>query len=234
MSRILSIMHPDGGTSGVLHDGAAAAGHEIEEWCPALAPEPPRPLGGYAALLVLGGEQNVCEQDRYPYLTGEIALLRSWLSAGRPVLGICLGAQLIAEATGGSVVRASEREVGWPDVELTDAGRADPVIGFGEPRFASLQWHTYAVELPPGAQVLARSPVCVQAFRLGEAWGLQYHPEVTGEILEGWFADMHDGDGDPLTRERDEAAIRSGLAEHLPGWNAYGSELFRRFAARLR
>lgn len=235
MARILAITHPGGGTSGVFAAGAAKAGHELEEWTAAQAPEPPRPLGSYAGLLVLGGDQNVGEQERFPYLTGEIALLRDWLGAGRPAFGVCLGAQLIAQAGGGAVVRAGERELGWLEVTLTPAGRTDPVLGFGPERMTAFQWHSYAVEAPPGATLLATSAVCDQAFRLGESWAVQYHPEVDALILADWIADLRAGAprGDAAARERDAAAIEAGISEHLAAWNAYGLELFRRFAARL-
>ncbi len=233
MARILAITHPGGGTSGVFADGARDAGRELDEWCPATAPEPPRPLGAYDGLLVLGGDQNVVEQDRYPYLTGEIELLKAWLEADRPAFGVCLGAQLIAEATGGRVVRAPARELGWLEVERTAAAADDPVLGFGGERFVAFQWHSYAVRLPPGAVELARNEICVQAFRRGEAWGVQYHPEVTGAILEGWMHDLRREGGDAVRLGRDERAIRSGLQARLPGWNAYGRELFARFARRV-
>lgn len=231
MAPILAMTHPGGGTSGVFADGARQAGRRIEAWSPAQAEEPPRPLAEYAALLVLGGDQNVCEQDRFPYLTGEIELLREWLAEGRPAFGVCLGAQLIAQAGGGAVVRSPERELGWLGVELTAAGREDPVLGFGDEAFTAFQWHSYSVEPPPGSVVLARNGVCAQAYRFGEAWGVQYHPEVDEAILRDWISDLGDGSGP--TRERDQAAIRAGMPEHLERWNAYGRELFRRFAARL-
>ena len=232
-TRILAITHPGGGTSGVFHDGARAAGRTIEEWTPAERPEPPRPLSAYSGLLVLGGEQNVCEQDRFPYLTAELALISGWLAGGLPLLGVCLGAQLIAEAGGGAVVRSPERELGWLEVERLDTGAGDPLLGFGAPRFTALQWHSYAVEPPAGAAGLARSPVCLQAYRLGEAWGVQYHPEVTPQILEDWIAELL---ADPRevsagqTAERLRAGVRDGSLER---WNAYGRELFARFAARV-
>lgn len=226
MTRVLAVCHPAGGTSGVFHDGAGAAGAVIDEWLPAEHPEPPRPLGDYAALVVLGGDQNVCEQDRFPYLTAEIALLREWLAGGRPVLGVCLGAQLLAEATGGRVVRAERRELGWLDVELLPAAREDPVLGFAPARLTALQWHSYAVEPPPGAVALARSPVCVQAFRLGRSWGLQFHPEVDRDILDAWIGDLDRG---VPPQARDAEVLEAGVAEHLEAWNAVGRELLRRF-----
>ena len=230
MTRVLCICHPGGGTSGVFHAGAADAGCAIEEWTPAERPEPPRPLDDYAALIVLGGDQNVCEQDRFPYLTDELALLRDWLPGGRPVLGVCVGAQLLAEASGGRVVRARERELGWLDVDVLPAAAADPLLGFAPRRVTALQWHTYAVDPPPGATVLASSPVCPQAFRLGEAWGVQFHPEVDAPILRGWLGDL-----DPAVRADapDARTPQAGVAAHMEPWNAFGRELSRRFAARL-
>ncbi len=159
---------------------------------------------------------------------------REWLAGGRPALGVCLGAQLIAEAGGGGVFRAGECELGWLGVERLPAAAQDPLLGFGDARLTALQWHSYAVEPPAGAVILARSPVCVQAYRLGEAWGVQYHPEVTRAILEEWIGDLNDG-RDAVTAQRDEAALRAGLEDgSLERWNAYGQELFRRFAERVR
>ncbi len=232
-TRILAITHPGGGTSGVFHDGARAAGRTIEEWTPAERAEPPRPLEAYGGLLVLGGEQNVCEQDRFPYLTAELEVVGHWLAGGLPLLGVCLGAQLIAQAGGGAVVRATERELGWLQVERLQAGAGDPLLGFGGQRFTALQWHSYAVEPPPGAVALARSPVCVQAYRRGAAWGVQYHPEVTPQILEEWIAELLADPGEvsaEQTAERLRAGVRDGSLER---WNAHGRELFARFAARV-
>lgn len=230
MSTILCICHPAGGTAGVFHAGAADAGCTIEEWTPAHAPQPPRPLAAYAGLVVLGGDQNVCEQDRFPYLTSELDLLRTWLPGGRPALGVCLGAQLLAEAAGGSVVRAPARELGWLGVDLLGAGAQDPLLGFAPARFTALQWHSFAVVPPPGAQVLASSAVCPQAFRTGEAWGVQFHPEVTAAILDEWIGDLDRG---VPPQARDAELLQAGLDAHLEHWNAFGRELFRRFAARL-
>lgn len=230
MKRVLAVCHPAGGTSGVFHDAAAAAGFVIDEWLPAENPHPPRSLGDYAALVVLGGDQNVAEQDRFPYLSAELALLREWLPGGRPVLGVCLGAQLLAEARGGAVVRARERELGWLDVELLPAAADDPVLGGAPPRFTALQWHSYAVEPPAGAVALAGSPVCLQAFRLGAAWGVQFHPEVDRAILDAWLGDLDRG---VPPQARDAELLESGAAEHLETWNGFGRTLFARFLAQV-
>ena len=230
MTRVLSICHPGGGTSGVFHAGAADAGCAIEEWTPAQRPDPPRALGEYDGLLVLGGDQNVCEQDRFPYLTAELTLLRTWLASRRPMLGVCLGAQLLAEACGGRVVRSARRELGWLEVELLAAAAQDPLLAFAPQHVTALQWHSYAVEPPPGATLLASSPVCPQAFRAGVAWGVQFHPEVDAGILADWLADLDRG---VPPQARDAEVLQAGIAEHLETWNAFGRELFRRFAKQL-
>lgn len=226
MTRALAICHPGGGTGGVFHAGARDAGAAVEEWTPAETPWPPRPLGDYDALIVLGGDQNVHEQDRFPYLADELAILHAWLPSGRPVLGVCLGAQLLADAAGGRVVRASRRELGWLEVELLAGAGEDPLLGFAPERVTALQWHSYAVEPPPGATMLARSPVCPQAFRVGAAWGVQFHPEVDLGILQSWLEDLDRG---VEPQARDARALEAGVAEHLGAWNAFGRELARRF-----
>lgn len=230
MRRVLSICHPGGGTGGVFHLGAADAGCVIEEWTPALAPEPLRPLEDYAGLVVLGGDQNVCEQERFPYLTRELELLERWLGSGRPLLGVCLGAQLLARAAGGEVVPATSRELGWLGVELLPAAASDPLLGFAPPRVTAMQWHSYSVELPAGAQPLASSCVCVQAFRLGRSWGVQFHPEVDEAVLGEWLADLRAGGPQEIC---DAQTLEAGVPAHMPTWNEFGRELFRHFCQLL-
>src|SRR5207244_11895078 len=124
-----------------------------------------------------------------------------------PVLGVCLGAQLLAKAAHAPVHPASQAEVGWFPVELTEAAMDDPVLARLPQSFVAFQWHYYTHGLPAGAVELARSDACTQAFRLGaNAWGVQFHPEVTLAQVQGWIeADEEplpvDGDA-PLTETR--------------------------------
>src|SRR5581483_9151050 len=102
------------------------------------------------------------------------------LDLGRPVLGVCLGAQLIAKACGAPVHPSSEPEIGWHPFDLKPAAAADPLLGSLPRRFLAFQWHHYTYGVPAGAEELATSSVCTQAFRLGDtAWGIQFHAEVT-------------------------------------------------------
>ena len=228
MARILAITHPDGGTSGVFAQAAAEAGHALEEWSVAGGGPAPAPLHRYDGLVVLGGGQNVLERDRLTYLDAELGLIADWHAGGRPLLGVCLGAQLLAQATGGSVVRVARPEIGWFDVERLPAGDDDALLGFGERRIRSYQWHSYAVEPPPGSVQLARSDSCLQAFRLGRSWGVQFHPEVTAGIVSAWIDDWR-ADPAAVAQDFDPAHAHAQAALELPSWARYGHTLFTRF-----
>src|SRR5262249_50201575 len=145
---------------------------------------------GYDAVLTLGGGMNVDEEDRHPWLADERALLEELIARGVPLLGLCLGGQLVAEAAGAEPCRAARPEIGRGEAELMPRGRDDPLLGCLERRFEAFDWHSYEFPLPPGAVPLVRNELCLQAFRLGElTWGLQFHPEVTGAILDDWIDD---------------------------------------------
>ena len=118
MAEILAIAHPDGGTVGVLAEAASEQSLAIEHWIPAEGGEPQRPLDQYSGLVVLGGDENIDEVDRYPYLEREYEIVNDWIEAGRPLFGVCLGAQMIAHVSGGSVFKASEREFGWEQIDV--------------------------------------------------------------------------------------------------------------------
>ncbi len=152
--------------------------------------EPIPSLAGYDALWVMGGPMDVWEEERYPWLVDEKAVIREAVSErGMPFLGICLGHQLLADALGGTIASMISPEVGILDVELTPAGRSDPLLAGLPQGFKCLQWHgAEVVEPPPDATVLAGSSRCaVQALRVGEnAYGLQYHVELTASTVSEW------------------------------------------------
>ena len=187
--RFLVLQHIEAEHPGILRDFMAEDGVrwdavELDEG------EGIPPLDGYDAMVVMGGPMDVWEENLHPWLVLEkAAIVDAVRERGMPFLGVCLGHQLLADALGGAVGSMGSAEVGILDVELTDEGRRDPVIGSVPTTFKALQWHGAEVtRLPADAVVLARSPVCpVQAFRVGaSAFGIQYHVELTSSTVHEW------------------------------------------------
>jgi len=191
-----------------------------------------------AGLVVMGGPMAVYEPERHPWIERELSLLRQAIETARPVLGVCLGAQLLA-AAGGARVYPGEppKEIGWSEIKLTAEGRGDPLGRFlsnpttDEPTTV-FQWHGDTFDLPPGAVLLARSTrVPQQAFHVGRtAYGFQFHFEVTEQIIRHWVALWRK---DMLAQGVSADDIFSGLKEHLPLLNRRGEELVRAFAALI-
>ncbi len=219
--RVVALTHGDNVGPGVFADAAAAGGHELVEW---QVPRRATPPDGAEALIVLGGAMHPDQEERHGWLRPELRYLEQQLEQGIPLLGVCLGSQLIARAAGARVYRASEPEVGWLPVERTAAGGDDAVIGSLPARFDAFQWHHYTHELPAGAVELARSPVCTQAWRLGSAWGVQFHPEVRAGQVEEWLAEDPDDVPDP-------AGLRAETQERIGAWNELGRGLCAAFLA---
>ena len=217
--KVLALTHGDNVGPGVFEDAVRAAGHELVERNVARAGVPD---DGADAAIVLGGAMHPDQEDRHPWLGPELRFLERELERGTPLLGVCLGSQLIARAAGARVFRAAEPEVGWLQVDVTASGSADPVAAALPKRFDAFQWHHYTHDLPEGAVELARSPVCTQAFRLGRAWGVQFHPEVRAEQVDSWLAEDPDDIADP-------AALRAATRERIAAWNELGRRLCSAF-----
>ncbi|OGX39098.1 MAG: hypothetical protein A3G91_05685 [Omnitrophica WOR_2 bacterium RIFCSPLOWO2_12_FULL_50_9] len=150
------------------------------------------------ALVVLGGPMNVYEEDKYPYLKEEDALIKSALAQEIPYMGICLGAQLLAKACGARVGRSPQEEIGFSTIRLTKGGKTDPLFKGLEEEVGVFQWHGDMFEIPEGCQLLASSEGCPhQAFRAGPcAYGLQFHVEVTDKSIREWM-DAYFNTADP-------------------------------------
>ena len=217
--HVLAVIHGGRSRSGVFGEAAEAGGHELEEWSLAWGEPPPRPLDDYGAVLVFGGSMHADQDDRHPWLREETLFLRRLLDSRTPVLGVCLGAQLLARAAHAPVGPASEPEIGWCEVELTAEAAGDPVLSRLPSRFEAFQWHFYTYGVPAGAVELARSAVCTQAFRLGDsAWGIQFHAEVTKAQVARWLVD-DDAAG------QDVEAICKATEERIGHWNEVGRDL---------
>jgi len=178
-------------------------------------PDPEVNIGKYDGLIVLGGPMNVSQTEKYPHLLVEERLLARALELDMPIMGICLGAQLLAKTLGAKVMRCPEKEIGWYDVTPTEAGLKDPVLGhFGGTR-KIFEWHGDAFEVPEGAVGLAGSKAWPhQAFRYGEkAYGFQFHLEVNEALIGRWLGTPRyleelsgmEGRTDPETIRRETA-----------------------------
>jgi GMP synthase (glutamine-hydrolysing) len=183
--NVLAVLHGTDAPAGSFADVVAERGHRLATWVPADTGTPPA-ADAYDAVLLFGGAMHVDQEAHHPWLSTEEQYVRDLLDREVPLLGVCLGAQMVAKAAGARVGPAARPEIGWYEVELTNGD--DPVLGVLPGRFRAFQWHFYAFDVPGGGAELARSPVCPQAFRLGErAWAVQFHPEVTLEIVAGWI-----------------------------------------------
>lgn len=191
--RVLSVTHQADAPAGVFGDVALAAGHELVDWRPDRG-EPVPDLAGFDAIMVLGGAAHPHQEELYPWLRGEKAVIGSMLERGIPLLAVCLGAELVAEVAGRPAVTLHAAEIGWFPVQLTREGGEDPVFEALPPSFPAFQWHSLAIELPSGAVPLAQGSVGLGAFRLDNAWAMQFHAEVTEAIVYDWIDDF---DADP-------------------------------------
>lgn len=172
---------------------------------------------------------NVDEEAEHPWLAGELALLRELLATEVPLLGLCLGGQLVAAAAGAAPGRAPRPEIGWHRVGLTPEGLEDPLLGALAPDFEAFQWHSYDFPLPPAAAALARSEVCLQSCRIGaRAWAIQFHPEVSRADALAWIDDYR-SDPDAVRIGLDPVALRAETEAKIGAFNQLGRDLCRRW-----
>jgi GMP synthase-like glutamine amidotransferase len=215
----LVLEHEADAPAALLAEWAADRGEPIEVIA---AGDPVPDPAGRPFLVSLGSEASAFDDD-VPWLARERGALDRALEHEVPILGICFGAQHLARALGGTVAPAARPEVGWLDIETFAPGVVPPGPW--------LQWHRDAFTVPPGAELLARSPVGPQAFRLGPHLGVQFHPEVTAAVVADWVA------GYPASIERagtTPAAVLAGSAAHADDARARAWALFDGFLAAAR
>jgi GMP synthase-like glutamine amidotransferase len=184
--KILSIQNIDFETLGTLEELIHSDGYQIEN-IEAQTDTIPSKADGYVAIVILGGPMAVYDETNYQYLSKEQELIRDAIKNEVPVLGICLGSQLIAQATGGRVYRGPKKEIGWFNVTLTSNGHESLFKGIKTKTVRVFQWHGDTYDLPSTANIMAFSNLYPQAFKVGSAIGMQFHLEVNRKMIERWI-----------------------------------------------
>jgi GMP synthase-like glutamine amidotransferase len=212
--RVLAFRHVPFEHLGRIGESLESAGIAFEYVDLPAGPPPAIPLERAGGLVFMGGPMSA--NDDLPCIHRELEIIRQAVAAGQPVLGICLGAQLIAKALGARVYRNAVKEIGWFPVEWTAAGRRDPLLtGLTGPETV-FHWHGETFDLPRGAEWLAQSDRCRhQAFRAGAGvYGFQFHLEVTPEMIADWLTqDLNKGDAGELAPPPDQRVSAARLAE---------------------
>lgn len=194
------------------------------------------PLGDVAGIVTFGGTMNVDQVHEYPYLARVIAYTSEAIERRVPYLGICLGSQILARASGMDVVQGPVREVGFEPVRPTPEASADPLLSFLGDHEMALQWHEDTHELPAGATLLVTGDrIPVQGYRIGDrAWGIQFHLEVDVWELD-WWLEISDSQVDLKARwGKSSDEIRAESELHMIDQQKRGREIFRRFADVVR
>ena len=228
--RVLVIMHVENEGAGVFGELLQAAGAEVRTARLHLGDALPDPRSLDAALS-MGGPMNVYEEQQYPFLRDETHFLQEAAARDLPVLGICLGAQMIAKAAGAAVTKNRVEEVGWGTVCLTGEGQADPLFRGLPASLPVFQWHGDTFGIPAGGTLLATGEDCHhQALRFRRSYGLQFHLEADRPLLAEWFAGKPAGA--EILRRSDELAPETG--RHVRTLFANFLELARQVGGLVR
>lgn len=228
--KILIIQHVPSEGLGIIAAPLCFDGFEADFFKAYEGKKLPRKPEGYSALIVLGGPMGVYEEDKYPFIKDELGLIKEALKERLPILGICLGSQLLAKAAGANVYKGKDKEIGWYDVTLTEDGAIDNLFT-GLPRdLGVFQWHGDTFDLPSGARVLASSSLFPnQVIRVnGNAYGVQFHLEVTADMIREWI-EVNKGELESLKGRVDPKKILKSIPDKITELHRHGQVVIRRF-----
>ncbi len=228
--RIHSLEHAPFEGPAHIAQWAARNGHSIVSTRLYETPWLPE-LGDLDLLLVMGGPMNIYEDVRYPWLAPEKAFIQAAIDAGKAVLGVCLGAQLVADALGAQVIKNEEREIGWYPVKLEWMARRSTLFGDFPERFPAFHWHGDTFGIPPGALHIAGNEACEhQAFEYeSKVVGLQFHLEATVGSIAGLVENCREEiTPDPFVQQLEEGVMRSRPEDLLAA-----HELLEKLLAKL-
>ncbi|MFY9269587.1 MAG: gamma-glutamyl-gamma-aminobutyrate hydrolase family protein [Candidatus Manganitrophaceae bacterium] len=229
MAKVIVLQHVQCETPGSISDALASRGITAQYIRLFLGEEVPKGLEGASGLVVMGGPMGVYDRREYPFLSDEMKLIEQALQQNKPILGVCLGSQLLAAALGAEVVKGEKKEIGWHPISLTEQAATDPLFKGVVPSFTVYHWHGDIFPLPHGAVPLASSALTrYQAFRYREkAYGLLFHMEVT----EGIIREMTSTFASELEEESiDPEEIAGKTKQYLPPLQEVGKTVFGRWA----
>ena len=231
MKPVALITHLPDRDAGLIRECLEGEGAPVLECNPLDEKQLPA-LAEVSGIVSLGGRESATELQQHPFLVAEIALLEAAIDRGVPMLGMCLGAQLLAVAARGEVSRIGATYAGWPELSITDEGRLDPVFGHLDDGLRVLKWHEDQIAVPVVATVLGATPSPgISLFRVGAAaWGSQMHLEVTSPMLiDGWLAeDIGIAEIQETGQDIDE--FRAQSRANLPAQMQQSRDVFSRFA----
>jgi GMP synthase (glutamine-hydrolysing) len=229
MRKVWVLQHAHCETLGRIENALELAGIAADYIRPFEGQAVPQGMREAAGLIVMGGPMGVYEHSRFPFLLDEMRLIEDALRHEKPVLGVCLGSQLLASTLGATVTKGQQREIGWFPVRLLESARVDTLWAEVDNSFIAYHWHGDIFDLPRGATLLASSDQTeCQAFCYGRnAYGFLFHLEVTERIIRA----MVEAFGDELTEARiDSREVVRKATEHLPKLHRIGDVVFRRWA----
>jgi GMP synthase-like glutamine amidotransferase len=219
--KILVIQNNAQSPASLIGDMIESMGGSLEVSLPIEGDTLPASSAGYDGAIILGGPQHAGDEERYPYFRPLLDLLRDFHAQEKPLLGICLGSQLMARAFGEKVWRHDVFECGYPELEITEAGKQDPLLAGLAPNQRILQWHEDTFALPQGAVHLMQGNACRnQAFRFGEtSYAFQCHFEVSDQLANHWF----DLSGHTIVKRFEEPRGTEELTRARAGIAQYGA-----------
>ncbi len=229
MSKVLVLQHARCETIGIIRNALESNGISAETVHTFEDLPVPRKMEEAEGLIVMGGPMGVYEQARHPFLADEMRLIERALAEDKPILGVCLGSQLLAAALGAPVTKGKRMEIGWYPITLEKTTAKDPLWAGVEHSFVAFHWHRDVFDLPRGATSLASSELTAcQAFRYGRgAYGFLFHMETTEEILRDMVKAFQ---GELSEAGVDGREVVDQAANYLPHLRTRGSSVFERWA----
>lgn len=230
MSKVFVLQNVQCENLGIISDALALSGVAAQYIRPFLGEEVPKGMEGASGLVIMGGPMGVYDRQEYPFLSNEMKLIEQALHQDKPLLGVCLGSQLLAVVLGGEVIKGEKKEMGWYPITLTKHAATDLLFRGVIPSFMGYHWHGDIFTLPSEAVPLASSSLTkYQAFRYREkAYGLLFHMEVT----EGLIRDMTISFASELEEVQiDPEEIVGKINQYLPPVQEIGKNVFGRWAS---